>query len=258
MQFSDTQLLSWLQMALWPMVRIGGVMMAAPILGTGVAPQRVRLLLVLTLTALIAPLLPPAPLVPAWTAAWWLRTAQELSFGLALGFVLKIVFEAVILGGELIGNGMGIGFARLADPLRGADAPVVGQFLQIMAILLFLAVGGHLTLIRALADSFHTMPVGGAMLGPGVLMALARFGGELFAGAVSIALPTVGALLLVNLAFGIMSRSAPTFNALSVGFPLSIVCGLVLMRVDLPQLSSVFSSLLDDAFAVIAALIGQR
>jgi flagellar biosynthetic protein FliR len=255
MELSDAQIQTWIQMMVWPMVRISGLMMAAPLFGDGVASARLRLMLALSMTVLIAPLLPqPAPLT-SFSAEWWLRIAAELTLGVIMGFVLKIVFEAVVLGGEYVGNGMGIGFAQLADPLHGAAAPVIGQFLQIVAILLFLAFGGHLRLLQALADSFHTMPVANVAVSTRTAYALAELGSELFSGAIAVALPTVAALLLVNIAFGVMSRSAPTLNALSVGFPLSIVCGLVLLRVNLPQLSSVFSGQLDRAFAVLSSLI---
>ncbi len=258
MEFSDAQVQAWIQLYTWPMVRISGVMMSAPLFGDGVASARVRLMLALALTVLVAPLVPAQPPVPSFTAAWWLRTADELLLGVIIGFVLKIVFEAVVLGGEYVGNGMGIGFAQLADPVHGAAAPVVGQFLQINAILLFLAFGGHLRLLQTLADSFQTMPVASEALTGRSAYALADLGAQVFTGALSVALPTVGALLLVNIAFGVMSRSAPTLNALSVGFPLSIVCGLILLGMNLPQLGDVLSGLLDQAFAVIAALIGKH
>lgn len=258
MEFTDAQVQAWIQLYLWPMVRISGLMLSAPLFGDGVASPRARLMLALALTLLIAPLLPPQAPVTSFTAAWWLRTVDELLLGVVMGFVLRIVFEAVVLGGEYIGNGMGIGFAQLADPLHGAPSPVVGLFLQVNAILLFLAFGGHLRLIQVLADSFHSMPVASEALTGRSAYAMADLGGRLFAGALTVSLPTVGALLLVNIAFGIMSRSAPTLNALSVGFPLSIVCGLALLSMNLPQLGSVLSGQLDQAFAVINALVGQR
>jgi flagellar biosynthetic protein FliR len=258
MELSEAQIQAWLQMAIWPMVRISGVFMAAPVFGDGVASSRVRLMLALALTMLVLPALPAQAAVPSFTAQWWLRTAEELVLGIIMGFVLKVVFEAVVLGGEYIGNGMGIGFAQLSDPVHGAAAPVVGQFLQVLTILLFLAFGGHLRLIRAIADSFVSLPVAGDALSGRSAFALADFGIQLFSGALSVSLPSVGALLMVNLAFGVMSRSAPTLNALSVGFPLSIVCGLLLLSINLPQLATVLSGQFDVAFAAISALVARH
>jgi flagellar biosynthetic protein FliR len=256
MDFTDVQLQAWLQGALWPFMRIGGVLMVAPIFSGRTMPMLARLMFALALTFALAPLLPPSPPMEIFTAAWWLRGAQETVLGIALGFLLKLVFEAMILGGELIGNGMGLGFARMADPVRGADAPVIGQFLQVMAVLLFLSAGGHLRLIELLAQSFRSVPAGGDVLTAPAMYAVAGFASETFAGALSVALPMVGALLLVNIAFGVMSRSAPTLNGLSVGFPLSLIAGLLLMRFNLPMIATVLDRELMAAWTFFSRLTG--
>jgi flagellar biosynthetic protein FliR len=253
---TDAQLQSWVQGALFPLARIGGLLISAPVIGDKSSPGRVRLMLALGLTMVMAPLLPSTPPLAAFTAVWWLRMAQETLLGIMLGFVLKLVFEAVVLGGELIGNSMGLGFARMADPIRGADVPVIGQFLHLMATLLFLALGGHLRLIELLATSFTVAPDAGAVLGARTFEAMSNSGVMMFAAAVSLALPTMAALLLVNLAFGVMSRSAPTLNGLSVGFPLSLAAGMVLLRIDLPSLRHVFTNQLDQAWGFMSGMVG--
>lgn len=254
MTFTDTQLIAWLEAWFWPMVRIGGVLATAPVLGGRVVPVRIRVVLMLLLTLVIAPLLPAAPYLETFKAGWWLEVGQQLLIGIAMGFVLMVVFEAVVLAGELISYGMGLSFAQLVDPLRGAGTPVVGQLLMVMATLLFLSVGGHLRLIEALAASFRTLPVGGAGLDAEALSMLARWGANLFVGGVQIALPVMIALLLVNLAFGVMSRSAPALSALSVGFPIALGAGLVLLGYSLPTLAAVLDHLLDQAFTLIGEL----
>ncbi|WP_293367944.1 flagellar biosynthetic protein FliR [Nevskia sp.] len=258
MTFTDTQLIAWLEAWFWPMVRIGGVLATAPVLGGRVVPVRIRVVLMVLLTMVIAPLLPAAPYLETFKAEWWLEVGQQLLIGIAMGFVLMIVFEAVVLAGELISYGMGLSFAQLVDPLRGAGTPVVGQLLMVMATLLFLSVGGHLRLIEALAVSFQTLPVGGAGLDAEAFSMLARWGSNLFVGGVQIALPVMIALLLVNLAFGVMSRSAPALSALSVGFPIALGAGLVLLSYSLPTLAAVLNHMLDQAFTLIGELFRSR
>ena len=258
MTFTDTQLIAWLQAWFWPMVRIGGVLATAPVLGGRVVPVRIRVVLMVLLTMVIAPLLPAAPYLETFKAEWWLEVGQQLLIGIAMGFVLMIVFEAVVLAGELISYGMGLSFAQLVDPLRGAGTPVVGQLLMVMATLLFLSVGGHLRLIEALAVSFQTLPVGGAGLDAEAFSMLARWGSNLFVGGVQIALPVMIALLLVNLAFGVMSRSAPALSALSVGFPIALGAGLVLLSYSLPTLAAVLNHMLDQAFTLIGELFRSK
>ena len=257
MEISDAQLQAWLQAGLFPLARIGGVFMSAPVLGDRSAPARVRLMLALALTLIVMPLMPEQPPLRAFSADWWLRMLTEVLLGVMMGFVLKLVFEAVVLGGELIGNSMGLGFARMADPLRGTDVPVVGQFLHLMAALLFIALGGHLQLIELLVGSFKAVPDAGAALQASHFKSMAELGITMFSGAVLLALPMLAALLLVNLAFGVMSRSAPTLNGMSVGFPLALAVGLVLLRVDLPSLRQVFTQQLQQAWTTIALISGQ-
>ncbi len=248
MTVTDAMLAGWLQMYFWPFLRIGGLVMAAPLLNARAVPARVRLLLALLLTLVVAPLLPAAPVLETFSAGWTLHIATEFIIGVALGFVLQLVFEATMLAGEVVSYGMGLGFAQLADPLHGASAPMLGQFYQLCAMLLFLAFGGQLRLVELVVDSFHSAPAGVATLDPAAFMALARFGGLCFEGALRISLPAVMALLLVNLSFGVMNRSAPALNAMSLGFPLSLIVGLLVLRFTLPQLPSVLTDLLDQAW----------
>lgn len=256
MTLTDAQLQAWLQAWLWPLVRIGGLMASAPVLGNTHVPVRVRVVLAVLLTLVIAPLLPAPVLIPLFSADWWLETARQMLIGVAMGFVLMMVFEAVVLAGELIAYGMGLSFAQLVDPLRGAGTPVVGQLLMILGTLLFLSLGGHLRMVEALAMSFRGLPVGGGGLDAESLHALALWGGQLFAAGLQIALPLVVALLLVNLAFGVMSRSAPALSAMSVGIPISLAAGLLLLRYSLPTLQMVLEAMLDSAFALLSQLMG--
>jgi flagellar biosynthetic protein FliR len=256
MDITDAQLQSWIQGALFPLARIGGLFSSAPVIGDRSAPVRVRMMLALALLLIVMPLLPETPPLTAFTADWWLRIVLEMAVGIAMGFVFRLVFEAVILGGDLIGNGMGLGFARMADPLRGTDVPVIGQFLQLMCALLFVSMGGHLHLIEMLVDSFRTIPDPARAFEAGHFSTLAGLGSLMFSGALTLALPMLAALMLVNLAFGVMSRSSPTLNGMSVGFPLALLMGLLLLGINLPGLRVVFEKLIVEATEVVGALFG--
>jgi len=252
---TDAQLQSWLQTLIWPMVRIGGLMMAAPVIGDRATPARVRLMLILALTLLLVPALPAPPVIAPFTADWWLRTAEELLLGVLLGFVLKLIFEAAVLAGELVGNSMGLGFARMADPVRGVSVPVVGQFYNTLFVLLFLSFGGHLRLIELLAGSLRLAPDPARVLLPQALYEVVGLLSQTFAGGLSLALPAVAALLLVNLAFGVMSRAAPALNATSVGFPLSLTAGMILIWLSAPTIDDVFERLWLSATSLITLLL---
>jgi flagellar biosynthetic protein FliR len=228
------------------------LVMTAPLLNAQAVPPRVRLIFSIVLTAVIAPLLPRLPPMALFGSDWWLTILHESIVGIALGLALQLVFEAAMLAGELVSYGMGLGFAQLVDPLHGAAAPMLGQFYQVCAMLLFLSLGGLLQVVQLLADSFRLAPVGGTVLEASSFLALAQFGGLCFSGALRIALPAVMALLLVNLGFGAMNRSAPALNAMSLGFPLALIAGLLALCFSLPQLQVALTDLVSETLGFIA------
>ena len=144
---------------------------------------------------------------------------------------------------------MGLGFAFNVDPLRGASTPVLGQLYMLLVTLTFLALNGHLVLIETLAQGFTTLPVGMSRLRrrrrSGII---AAWGSQLFAGALAVALPGMTALLVVNLAFGVMSRAAPTLNLFAVGFPVTLIAGLVIVYAGLPSVQASFVESMEAAF----------
>ncbi len=133
--------------------------------------------------------------------------------------------------------------------------PVVSQFYSIFAILLFLSLNGHLLLIEMVADSFQTLPVSTQGIPLAGLRALTDWGSQMFAGAVLVALPAICALLLVNLAFGVMMRSAPQLNIFAVGFPITLLLGMVIMLVTLPALQGQLSGLTNQVFGLMHYLV---
>ena len=255
MTFTAPQLLAWLDAFLWPFLRVGAMVMAAPLFGTGLVPARVRVLLAAAVTFVLVPGLPQPPSATTLSAAWFLTLVQQLVLGLALGFLLRLVFEAVVMGGELISLSMGLSFAQMADPLRGAQTTALSQMFLILATLLFLAMDGHLAIIELTARSFELAPVGPRGLSPAAARQLASFGGWVFLGGVQIALPAMTALLLVNLAFGVMSRAAPSLNALAVGFPIALLFGYMILIAALPTLRTAFEALLNGAWSASAVLL---
>lgn len=247
----------WLDQLLWPLLRIGALWMVLPVFGSGVVPTRVRLILALATTLMVLPLLPPHAPPPTFAAAWWLGCAQQIAIGVCMGFLLLFIFEAVLLGGQLVAMAMGLGFAEMSDPLRGVSSPVISQYFSIVATLLFLALGGHLLAFDWLVRSFSSHPFGAALPASEAVWTLLLWGGQIFAGAVKIALPATMALLLVNLSFGVISRSAPSLNLLAIGFPAALLFGLVMLFFSIPLLAQVFAGLLSQTWAFLAHWIGS-
>lgn len=234
----------------WPFLRIAGLLMVAPVFGARMVSPRIRLALALGITAVLVPSLPEAPVVAVISLAGFLIAMQEVVIGLSMGFVVQMVFDALVIGGQTVAMSMGLGFAMLIDPQRGVSVPVLSQFLIVLGLLIFLALNGHLLMLRVLAASFELAPVGSGLSREGV-WTLLNWGSEMFAGALTIALPAVVALLVVNIAFGVMSRAAPTLNLFAVGFPVAMLLGFLVLWLNTPNLIPGIRQLMDASFDLI-------
>ena len=252
------QLEHWLLQLFWPFVRIGACFMIAPVFGAASVPARVRIVLAAAVAALIAPLVPAAPAISPLSGTGFLITVQQVLLGTALGFCLQLTFDAVTLGGQMLANSMGLSFAFNLDPQRGASSstPALGQLFTLLVTLLFLALNGPLILMETLVRSFTTLPVAATGLGAQGLHRVVIWGTELFAGALAIALPGITALLIVHLAFGVVSRAAPALNLFAVGLPVSLVCGLLVILAGLLAVQNTFVEELEHAFRMLTSLIG--
>ncbi|MEO7806687.1 MAG: flagellar biosynthetic protein FliR [Steroidobacteraceae bacterium] len=251
---TNGQIEAWLAQFIWPFIRIGACLMVAPIFAAQFVQARVRLVLAGAITLLVLPLLPVQPAVQMLSAQGFVITAQQLVIGAALGFALQIIFDSLAMGGQLLSNSMGLLFAFNVDPLRGASTPVVGQFYMLLVTLTFLSLDGHLVLIETMVDGFQTLPIGMMGLGPNGLWELVGWGTQLFHGALSVALPGMTALLIVNLGFGVVSRAAPTLNLFAVGFPVTLICGLIILMIGLPAVQTTFVDLIRETFVLLGRI----
>jgi flagellar biosynthetic protein FliR len=162
------------------------------------------------------------------------------------------------MGGQLLANSMGLSFAFNVDPLRGASTPVLGQLYTLLVTLTFLALNGHLAMLEILVEGFRTLPIGVEGLGSNGLWQVTLWGGQIFRGALMVSLPGVTALLIVNLAFGVVSRAAPSLNLFAIGFPITLVCGLVIVMFGLPSVQASFISLMRESFTLLDELLRTR
>lgn len=245
MNLSAEELSTWIAAFVWPFFRIAALVSVAPIFSAGVMPMRVRVGLAFAVTLVVAPMLPPVPAVDPVSAEGLVIIAAQLLVGLSIGFALRLVFAAIESGGHMVAQTMGLGFAQMMDPANGIAVPMVSQFYTVLATLIFLALNGHLVLIEVLVESFNAIPIAPQTVSPAGIWMLLSWASWIFKGAVIIAMPIVVALLLVNVAFGVMMRAAPQLNIFVVGFPLMLCLGFVLIFVSLPIFAPQFNDLLD-------------
>jgi flagellar biosynthetic protein FliR len=244
MDISAAQATAFVGSLLWPFMRISAMLMAIPVVGTRLVSVRIRILMATAITFLVMPLLPEMPAVDPLSAAGLTISVQQVLIGLAMGFTLQMVMAALTIAGEAIAMTMGLGFASMVDPANGVNVPVLSQFFLIMGTLMFLALGGHLMIIQLLVSSFNSLPISPIGVERESLFALVSFASQMFIGAVWIALPALISILVITLAMGVMTRAAPQLNIFSVGFPVTMLMGFIILMLVMPSLLPRFNQLL--------------
>lgn len=214
------------------MVRYIGMFLTAPILGSRVIPRRVRIAFVFFLALITLPVLMDSQTVeiPDYPLLIVLTVIRELAVGLSIGFISFLVFAAIQLAGQFIDLRMGFAMAKVVDPINGSsEAPIIGQFKNTLAILLFLAINGHHVLIRAIYHSYNIIPLGEAVFTAASLKYIFSVSAEIFQLAIMIALPVMGTLFVVDIIFGFLARSMPQMNIFIVGLPMKIIIGFIVL-----------------------------
>lgn len=254
---SFAEISSMLGTFLWPFVRIGAMLFAAPIFGAqNFVPVRVRVGLIFMITVAIYPTLSEAPAVEVFSLLGLVITIQQFILGIMMGFILQMAFATLVVAGQSIALTTGLGFATFVDPANGVQVPVVSQFYTLVGTLLFLSLNGHLAAIQVLVESFQTIPVGVPALTSTMFLDIVTWGGKIYSGAMLIALPAVVSISLINLAFGVMSRAAPQLNIFAVGFPTTMAVGYLIMFLTVPTLLPRFTQVVMDAFDLIHKVLG--
>ncbi len=252
---TDAQLNTWLISFVWPLVRILGLIMVAPIFGHRSVPARVKIGLGVFIALIVSPALPPLPDVGLGSWQGLFILVQQLLIGIAIGFVMRVTFAAVEAAGEIVGLQMGLGFASFFDPQSAGQTLVLARFFNLLAMLVFLAINAHLLLIGVLVDSFQTLPISTQPVAVAGFFKLASFGSTVFAVGLQLALPLIAILLMTNLALGILTRSAPQLNIFAIGFPITLGVGLIVLDIMLPYFAPQFEHMIQNGFKATADVI---
>jgi len=242
---------------LFVMTRIGAALLAAPFFGAASVPPQARVVVTGAVAVLACAWLPIAAPPALFSLAGLLAVAGEVLVGAALGFVLQIAFAAPTIAAEVIGAGMGMSIASASDPQTGAHSPALGQYYGIVLVLVFLGLGGHLLFIRLVLDSYAAFPPGHTWLGPERLSLIAGFASQMFLTALAIALPVTLVLLAVQLAAGVISRSAPSLNLFALGLPAGVLAGLAALIITAPMAGDLMADVATQALASARTVIAR-
>jgi flagellar biosynthesis protein FliR len=228
--------------AVWPTfvfvsTRLSGLMISAPLWSMTAMPRSVRGAVTVLLALVLTPMAPPVTL-PDQVFALPLPLAIELVIGIAIGLTAAVLVQGSVLAGEVMSLQMGLSLGAALGANPDLESPGVGQFQQLLALFLFVSVGGHLLMIEGLAASLRSLPPGAPVSLPEAGGATVLFLGAMFSCALSVAAPVMITLLLVNLALAALSRAVPQLNAMMVSLPLTIGIGLVALVTALPLIAS--------------------
>ncbi len=192
---------------------------------------RVRVALAFATAIAISPAMPAMPPITGLGIEFLIMVFVQLITGIGLGFATSLFFQLFILTGQFVAMQMGLGFAMMVDPTNGISVTVLSQFFLILVTLTFLALNGHLVVLEVLIAGYSTFPMTLEVGVTEMAHQIVGFGGWMFSGALLIAFPAVVSLLIVNLSFGVMTRAAPQLNIFSLGFPFSVVFGMLIVWV---------------------------
>jgi len=246
----------WLISFLWPLVRILALVAGVPVLGHTAVPTRAKVGLAVLLTLIIAPTIATLPRIEPVSLEGLLVLSQQILIGLAMGFAMRIVFSAVELAGEIAALQMGLGFATFFSPHSDGSTLVVGKFLGLLAMLTFLSINGHLLVLSVLAESFNVFPISAEPFSVSGWRTLVDWGSNIFLAGLKLALPVVASLLIVNLALGILTRAAPQLNVFAVGFPITLMVGMVVLMLSLPYFIPVIEQLVSEGLQTMLEIAG--
>jgi len=238
--------------------RVAAILMSMPIINGNSIPVLFKFGLALSASIVLFPLL-DLKVFPVLTnlSSFVVGAVGEILLGVIIGMAVNLIFVGLQIAGQLSGYQMGMALAEVIDPADGEQIPLLAQFFQIFAFLIFLTVNAHHWFLRALADSFHLVPPLGFKLSGSLIEQLMRVAGNMFVIALKVGAPVIAALLLTTIALGLIARTVPQMNVFFVAMPLKIMIGLLFVGFSLPYLSSflnaVFRKLGDMIFLLLKA-----
>ena len=237
-------------------VRVGAILMSMPIFKSGSIPVLVKFGLALGASIVLYPLLDQTTFpVVRDLGSFAIGVIGEIMLGISIGMAVNLIFVGLQMAGQISGYQMGLALARVMDPSAGQQVPLLSQFYQLFAFLIFLTINAHHWFLMALADSFQMVPPFGFKVSGSLIEQLIHIGGYMFAIAIKVGAPVIAALLLASVAFGLIARTVPQMNVFFVAMPLKIIIGLLFIGFSLPYLSSFLKAIFSNLGNMIIMLM---
>lgn len=248
------------QIFLLIMMRMNAMIMIAPFFSSDVIPFRIKALISFLVTLVIFPMVAAKGYkIPGDMGGYYLLVLQEVAIGLFIGFLVSVIFAAFQLAGEFFAVQIGFGINEVLDPIGQVSVPLVGQFKNLIGLLVLLAMNGHHLMLQGIYRSYELAPVmsvNKVFMGGLLKYMLYTFSG-MFVVALKIALPIVGIIFLMEVSLGVLSKVAPQMNIMMLGFPFKIVIAFSVMIVVTPLIVRIMWVSLERAFGFIFKMLAH-
>ncbi|MWN31962.1 MULTISPECIES: flagellar biosynthetic protein FliR [unclassified Gilliamella] len=245
---------SFVQNSFFPFVRILALIATAPILGEKEIPNRVKISLALLITILL-PLPNLDDSIKIYSLMGVIITAQQVMIGVLIGFTMQLAFMVMRFAGELIGMQMGLGMATFFDPIGGPSTSVLSRLINLIALLTFLNLDGHLWLLYGISNSFDIIPIGLMSLQANGYLVLIEISKLLFINGIMLALPLMTLLLIVNISLGLLNRMTPQLSIFVVGYPATLLLGLCMLTYLMTTLPAFVEFVFEQMFEKISNVL---
>ena len=248
-----------LQLFFLVFLRVGAILMSIPVFDSKSIPLFFKVALAFTTSMALFPILDlePLPLITN-IFAMGVSVAGEILLGLVIGFSVKLIFAGIQLAGQLAGYQMGMALANVMDPSSSQQVPLLAQFNNLIALLIFITINAHYWFIRGLAHSFQLVPPLNVNFSGSLLEHLIKMSGNMFVIGIQIGAPVIASLLITSVAFGLIARTVPQMNVFIVAMPLKIAVGLLFLGFSLPYFSAflekIFNGLGQNIFFMLKAM----
>jgi flagellar biosynthetic protein FliR len=239
---------------LFVLIRTASILMVAPIFGALLVPGRVKMALIFLIALLLAPIIDSVPM-PGSMLDLMLCVAGEMVIGMAFGLVIRFVFVGVEVAGQVMSFQMGLSMAKMYDPINAAQVTVIGRFINIYMLLIFLAVNGHLMVLMAFKKSFDIIPPYGFHLNGILAETMLGYSKDIFILGVKFAAPVIAVLLFVNSAIGLLAKLVPQINMFVIGFAIAIPTALLMLFFSIPVYETAIEGVLDDMWGNVFTIL---
>ncbi|WP_297122547.1 flagellar biosynthetic protein FliR [uncultured Enterobacter sp.] len=238
----------------FPFFRVLAFLHFCPVLDNRAFSRRIKTVLALALAVIITPMLPEKVLITELISMRTiLLTGEQLMWGMLFGMAMQLVFVALQTAGHILSMNMGLGMAMMNDPVNGSSTTVISQMIYTFCGLLFFVMDGHLLVVTILYKGFVWWPIGQAINRPTLLLIVQSLG-WIMSSATLIALPTTFVMLIVQGGFGLLNRVSPTLNLFSLGFPISMLFGLLCISMMMTNIPDHYLNLTNDILARLEAV----